>query len=288
MKKLRKRLIVLQVTGENYSYEMGENEVNISKLNHQTLSLQNAIALQTKPKSDSLQKVAEQMKDYVKAQPTPTFDKSESAGKLTIIEGTHFQFVHEMEGLSTDEKRRISQLIGQSVKQPAGGTGSYFMMDRAQSTAQLQLIADKLIPEKYKEQMNEAIQSYQAEGYNFQLKIYEAAQANMDNLAKQYPSIGKQNILADGMQRLQEQEKRMTGYYAELDFFSQSSFVQSFETVLSKFKDGELQQKSSPETVLNQYQDELRAKWNDFASLFNDSAIFKLSTAEHAVFDVWA
>ena len=34
-------------------------------------------------------------------------------------------------------------------------------MDRAQTSAQLQIIADKLIPEKYKEQISEAIKNYQ-------------------------------------------------------------------------------------------------------------------------------
>lgn len=267
--------------------------MNISSLNNRFLEQQNALALhqQSAHKTDQLQKAEEQIKEMLKKKPTEKVGSKTSINPEAIkvsVQGemAHFEFMKDMEGLSSDEKRHISRLIQQSVKKPNGGTGDYFIMDRAQTTAQLQLIADKLIPEKYKEQMNEAIKNYQEEGYNFQVKIYEAAQTSMDELSAKYPSVGKKTILTDGMKRLQEQETFAYGLYSGLDFSSQSTFVQSFETILTQFKENQLQLKNSPEDVLSQYQDELRVKWNDYASLLNASEVYKLSTAGNSIFDV--
>ena len=44
--------------------------------------------------------------------------------------------------------------------------------------------------------------------------------------------------------------------------------------------------KNSPEDVLNRYQDALRVKWNDFASLLNDSTVYKLPTTEKPLIDI--
>lgn len=185
-----------------------------------------------------------------------------------------------------EEKHQIGQLIQHSVQKPAGGTSDYFVMDRAQTTAQLQFIADKLIPEKYKDQMHEAIKNYQKEGMDLQVQIYEAAQSKMDQLSASYPSLGKSSILTEGMKTLQEQEAWTSTLYGGLDDSNQSTFVQSFEAILANFKENQLQLKNSSEEVLNRYQDELRSKWNDFATLFNDATVYKLSTNHHSMIDV--
>ena len=44
--------------------------------------------------------------------------------------------------------------------------------------------------------------------------------------------------------------------------------------------------KNNPEDVLNRYQDALRVKWNDFASLLNDSTVYKLPTTEKPLIDI--
>ena len=264
--------------------------MNISSLNNRYLNLQNATSLhhQSSNKSNQSQKIEEQLKEILKEQPAQKVGGNTSINPEDIkvsVQGemAHFEFVKDIEGLSSDEKRSISRLIQQSVKNPSGGTGDYFIMNRAQTTAQLQLIADKLIPEKYKEQMNEAIKNYQQEGYDHQVRIYEAAQANMDKLSA---SLGKKTILTEGTKKLQEQEAFASSLYGGLDLSNQSTFVQSFETILTNFKENQLQLKNSPEQVLNQFQDELRAKWNDFATMLNDSNVYKLPTAENSVIDV--
>lgn len=267
--------------------------VNISKLNHTFLNRQNAISLQhqTSHKSESVQNVEEQMKDRLKEQPIQTVGNGTSINpadiKVTVQgEMAHFDFVKDIEGLSAEEKQQISQLIQHSVKKPAGGTSDYFVMDRAQTTAQLQLIADKLIPEKYKDQMYEAIKNYQKEGMDLQVRMYEAGQEIMDQLSASYPSLGKSSILTEGMKTLQEQEAWTSTLYGGLDDSNQSTFVQSFEAILANFKENQLQLKNSSEEVLNRYQDELRSKWNDFATLFNDATVYKLPTNHNSVIDV--
>ena len=254
---------------------------------------QNAISLhnQTVHKSDTVKKVEEQMKDRLKEQPTQKVGNGTSINpedlKVSIQgEMAHFDFVKDMEGLSAEEKQQISQLIQHSVKKPTGGTSDYFVMDRAQTTAQLQFIADKLIPGKYKDQMHEAIKNYQKEGMDLQVRMYEVAQAKVDQLSASYPSLGKSSILTEGMKTLQEQEAWASTLYSGLDDSNQSTFVQSFEAILGNFKENQLQLKNSPEEVLNRYQDELRSKWNDFATLFNDSTIYKLPTNHNSVIDV--
>lgn len=287
--------MIIKIFSPTYAeepYFIQRSEVmNISSLNHKTLDLHNATSLHNVRKSESLEKVEEQMKGKVIEQPSPFVASNTPINREEIkvsIQGelAHFQFVQDIEELSADEKRHIDRLIQQSVSKPTGGTGSYFVMDRAQSTAQLQIIAEKLIPEKYQEQMNEAIKSFQEDRYNYDVKLYEAFQSHMDDLTAQHPSIGKKTILQDGMQRLQEQESFMNNLYSGLDFSTQSSFVHSFETALMKFKEEQLQQKNSPESVLNQYQEDLRGKWNDFAIMLNDPNVYQLSTAGNSVFDV--
>ena len=257
------------------------------------MNRQNATPLhnQATHKPDTVQKVEEQMKDILKEQPTQKVGSNTSINRDDIkvsIQGemAHFDFVKDIEGLSSDEKKQISQLIQQSVKKPKGGTSDYFIMDRAQTTAQLQLIADKLIPEKYKEQMNEAIKNYQQEGQDLQVRIYEAAQVSMDKLSAKYPSLNKSTILTNGSKTLQEQEAFASILYGGLDLSNQSTFVQSFETILTNFKENQLQLKNSPEEVLSRYQDELRSKWNDFATMLNDSTVCKLPTMDNSIIDV--
>lgn len=267
--------------------------MNISNLNHSILNRQNATSLQhqTVHKSDTVKNVEEQMKDKLKEQPTQKVGNGVSINpedlKVSIQgEMAHFDFVKDIEGLSAEEKQHISQLIEHSVKKPTGGTSDYFVMDRAQTTAQLQFIADKLIPEKYKDQMQEAIKNYQKEGIDLQVRMYEAAQAKMDQLSASSPSLDKSSILTEGMNTLQEQEAWASTLYSGLDGSNQSTFVQSFEAILANFKENQLQLKNSPEEVLNRYQDELRSKWNDFATLFNDAAVYKLPTHHNSVIDV--
>ena len=266
--------------------------MQISVLNHKVLDTRNAISLhnQSPKQSDELKKIEEQFKEIqknklpVKLGGNASIDPSEI--KVTVTgEMAHFNFINDIEELSEDEKKNISRLIQQSVKKPNGGTGDYFIMDRAQTSTQLQYIADKLIPEKYKDEMNEAIKNYQEEGYNLQVKIYEVAQAKMDELVAKFPSLGEKSIMANGIKTLEEQEKAIYNLYSELDLSSQTNFVQSFENVLTKFKENQQQLKNSPTDVLHKFQDELRTKWNDFASVLNDATVYKLPTADKSLFD---
>lgn len=262
-------------------------------LNNKKLNLEHSMSLKNHSliKNKELKQIEEQAKVSIKNNSTITNRGNASINpseiKVNVTgEMAHFNFIKDMDELSLDEKRKIDMLIKKSIEKPKGGTGDYFVMDRAQTNAQLQLIADKLIPEKYKDQMNKAIKSYQEDGLNFQVKIYEAAQERMDKLSSKYPTLGKKTIATTGIKTLQEQEKKMVGSYNQLDLSSQSNFVQSFETILTNFKENQLQLKNSPEDVLNQFQDELRAKWNDFATLFNDSKIYKHPTVNNSVIDV--
>lgn len=98
-------------------------------------------------------------------------NKTTKPVELTVLstgESAHFDFVKDMKEWSPEERQRISQLIYKSLEKPSSsGTGSSSAMHCAQTIAQLQLIADKLNPEQYKNQMNEAIKGYQKEGYDF-------------------------------------------------------------------------------------------------------------------------
>lgn len=262
-------------------------------LNSNQLKWENSISLKnySSNKNEKLKEIEKQAKESIKNSPAVKTKENASVNSSEIQinvtgEMAHFDFIKDMEELNSDERRNISRLIQQSVKQPSGGTSDYFIMDRVQTTAQLQVIADKLIPEKYKEQMNKAIKNYQEEGYNFQVQIYKAAQASMDELSDKYPSLGKKTILTEGTKKLQEQETFTYNLYNGLDLSNHSTFVQSFETILTNFKENQLQLKNSPEDVLNRYQDELRLKWNDFATMLNDSKVYKLPTTGNSVIDV--
>lgn len=263
------------------------NILNTRKLNlEHSISFKNPLLIKNK----ELKQIEEKAKDSIKNDST-TMNRGNASINPSEIkvnvtgEMAHFDFIKDMDELSIDEKRKIGILIQKSVEKPKGGTSDYLVMDRAQTSEQLQLIADKLIPEKYKEQMDKAIKSYQEDGFNFQAKIYKAAQAHMDELSSKYPTLGKKTIATNGIKTLQEQENMMAGFYNQLDLSNQSNFVQSFETILTNFKENLLQLKYSPEDILN-LQDELRAKWNDFATMFNDSKVYKLPTIRNSVIDV--
>lgn len=59
----------------------------------------------------------------------------------------------------------------------------------------------------------------------------------MDELGTKFLSLGKKSIMMNGIKALKEQEKMIDGLYSELDLSSQSNFVQSFENILTKFKE---------------------------------------------------
>ena len=108
----------------------------------------------------------------------------------------------------------------------------------------------------------------------------------MDDLYAKFPSITKKTTITSRKASLEEQEKTATNRQSNLDFSNQSNFIKSFETILKDFEENELKQINSPEKALNRFQDELRAKWNDFATMLGNSEVYQLPTAEHSVFDI--
>ncbi|MFF5995078.1 hypothetical protein AAGS61_10005 [Lysinibacillus sp. KU-BSD001] len=267
--------------------------MNIASLNTKSLNMQNAVSLKNNSlsKNEQLKQIEEQAREIIQNNPAVKFEGNTSVNpseiKVTVTgEMAHFDFIKDIEELSSDEKRNIHRLIQQSIKKPNGGTGDYFIMDRAQAGVQLQLIAEKLIPDKYKDQMEQVIKNYQEEGYNFDVKIYEAAQANYNKLLTKFPSLGEKSIMANGIKSLEEQEQTFRSFYSELNLSSQATFVQSFENALTKFKENQKNLENSLDDVLHQFQDELRTKWNDFASILNDSKVYKLPTAETSFIDI--
>ena len=259
-------------------------------LNHRTLDYQHAVSLQTK-RANVSETLEAQMKDKVNNHQNAKIGDGTTINPNEIkvsVSGpmAHFDFVKDMEGLNEKEKQHISRVIAQSVQQPTGGTNDYHVMSRAQSVAQLQLIAEKLIPAQYQSHMQQAIQKFEQEDMAYQVKLYEAAQSSMDKLSDAYPSVGKSTILQDGIEKLNALNSWTTAMYNGLDTSSTAAFVQSYEQILAQFKDQQLQISNNPESVLNQFQDELRTKWNDFASLLNDPSIHTVSTSKQSTYDI--
>ncbi|WP_431026733.1 hypothetical protein [Lysinibacillus sp. LZ02] len=92
--------------------------------------------------------------------------------------------------------------------------------------------------------------------------------------------------MANGIKSLEEQEQTFHSFYSELDLSSQANFVQSFENALTKFKENQKNLDNSSDDMLYQFQDKLRTTWNDFASILNDSKVYKIPTAETSFIDI--
>lgn len=253
--------------------------------------MQFAVKLQHKHPHKLPKAVEEQLKHKLNDQPNEKVGNGiaidPSMLRVTRDDATaYFAFVNDMEQVSTEEKQRIHTLIAHSVKKPAGGTTDYFVMDYAQTKAQLQLIANELIPAQYKGKMEEAINQYENDSLGFQVRMYEVAQQKMDALRAAYPTLEKSDILANGVNKLQQLQQWTTTLYSTLDHSTHATFVQSFEAALNEFKENQLQTNNSPEEAVHRYQQELRSKWNDFATVFPKATLYKLPTASNPIMNI--
>lgn len=259
--------------------------MNISKLNHYSLQHESTIQLQHRQKSSDIQKIEQQMKDKL-PKTTPHVSSTDAVPKLEAKIGghaKHFQFIQDIEELSADDKKKIDQLVMSSLRMRSDGTDDFMQMNTAQSIAQLKLIADKLIPSSHQEEMHQAIQAYERDAIDEHVNMYRAAQKAMDPLSAQ---LGKSDILERGTKKVHEQHTWMTAAYSNLDFTNQSTFVQSFEATLQTLTEHRIANDTWKTSVLRADEEALRVKWNDFATLFNDAAVFKLPTTAQSAIDM--
>ncbi|GLC88785.1 hypothetical protein [Lysinibacillus piscis] len=256
--------------------------MNIIKTNG--FNVENAVSLRNHSlnKGEELKKIEEQAKEIIKNNPAVKFenDTSVSSPKLTVVDSgdiAPFEFINDIEELSSDEKDRIMKLIQESIKKPGAWAGDYYKMTRAQTGMQLQLITERLIPDKYKEQMGQAIQQYQEESYNYELKIQEALYRNV----QKSPILRSKSKSFDEIKSfVNEQEKTIKGFYNELDLSNPAKFTESFEKMLANFKNHQQNLYNDSDKLLQGFQEELRTKWNDFISNFQEMQSFKLPTAQ--------
>lgn len=265
--------------------------MNISKANR--FNLDNAISLinRSSNKTEELKKIEEQAKEKIKNNPVTKFEGNTSVNppKLTITsaEGiTHFDFIQDIEEFSADKKKQIRSLINESIKRPNSWAGDYYKMDGVQTSLQLQLISEKLIPEKYKEQMNQAIKAYKEEGTNYELLISKALDTAKEKLYAKFPLTREESKSSKDITTVfNERQQTINSFYNELDFSTPTKFVESFENVLAKYKDHQKNLYNSSDALLQGFQEDLRNKWNNFASKFEEMQSFKLPTNQNSLYD---
>ncbi|KOY80752.1 hypothetical protein I6G82_10115 [Lysinibacillus macroides] len=261
--------------------------MNITKL--MGVNWDNAVSLNnySSNKSEESIKIEEQIRAHIKNIPIDTFERDPSATpvKLTAIEvppegRERFKFIAGINERSIEERKNIMNLIEQSVKNPSAWSGDYSKMFRAQTGMQLQVIAEKLIPKKYQEQMGRAIKEYQEEGYKRGFIIHEALQAEYKKILTE---TGRSSSIIKS--DFQEKEHAIRGFYRELDFSNPSNFIQSFEKVLENYKDSQKSDKDY-DKVIRGYQEDLRTKWNEFASILEEMQSFKLPTTKNSLYNI--
>lgn len=267
------------------------NQFNIHKLNLQ--NAQQATKVNLPDKNIDIEKLKESMK---KAELSSIEGAKNKELKLTVVDdGTnkHFRFIKDLDRLSAEEKALIQKAIDTSIAKPAGGSGDLYKMHRAQASAQLNLIAQTLLPEQYRDQMTQAIQAYNQEEVDREISMFSQAVANLN---KSYGHDARfdgllQNLnnsvaeMQKGTHFQNEQERQFSSLYANLNTESQSQFMQSFENIMQVFKQNQ-QSQNVAESVISEYQDSLRNKWNDFASIVEELNYFKLPTIAKSVIDM--
>lgn len=253
---------------------------------------ENAISLKNtlSNEREELKKIEEQAREQIKNNPVDKFEKEPSATPVkltaTVVQlhnREKFDFIVGIDELSIDEKRTIMNLIEEATKKASGGNGDYFQMERAQTGIQLQLIAEKLIPEKYQEQMQQAIKDYQEEEFNNAKSSYEQMIVKFE---KDESPLGAKMLarFKESLPKFIEQEQKMSGLYHELNLSNPSKFVESFENVLTHLKNEQMKSFASNNSIQAD-QEALRTKWNNFVSKFPEIQSFQLPTTQNAAYN---
>ncbi|TFD94358.1 hypothetical protein [Jeotgalibacillus sp. R-1-5s-1] len=263
--------------------------MNINKTGFSTdhaISLTNTFSSQR----EDVKKIEEKAREQIKNNPVDQFARADSGAPVnltaTVVElynREKFNFIIGINEISIDDKRTIMNLIEKTTQKASAGNGDYFQMERAQTGMQLQLIAEKLIPEKYQEQMQQAIKDYQEEEFNHAKRSYEQMITKFEN---DKSDLGKRMFarFTAALPIFISQEEKVKGFYQDIDLSNPSKLAESFEKALADM--GDEQKKSMAHVgVIQADQEALRTKWNEFTSIFPRLQSFQLPTAQKAVYD---
>lgn len=236
--------------------------------NSYKLDLKNAQHISNSRRSRHADSVSEKVQlkdsDFEKAQasmkkmPMP---QGESGKIINVGLDRHFRFIQDIEELTDEEKTKIEQAILSTIQQPNGGSGDLFRMNRAQAKAQLNFIAEYILPEQYRSQMQQAIESYGQEGFEKEMKMYKDAVESVyqhtknDSKLREYGEQLYANLssLQADTHMYSQQESKIDGYYENLASTTASDFVKTFEKIMEQFKKDQKSLYGTKDSVLNEY-----------------------------------
>lgn len=207
----------------------------------------------------------------------------------------YFDFIHDMEGVTDSEKKQIKRAIQLGLKQPSGRSGSKWTMLRAQTVAQLTVVAEKLISDAYRDKMYAGIQQYEHDDYEYQRKVkLDLAEAAYEIRMKFGPGRFDKDSAYSHLEKLQNethhfytQNQQFSQLYKNLVRVPAPNFLEAFENILAAYEsDQRANFKSVNVQRLQQFQENLRNDWNSFASAFDQAHSYKVPTKEHSVLDI--
>lgn len=271
--------------------------MNISIFNYQTLSLTNEFSPLTERKKTLFSGSIENQNN-ISLRKNSSLDKSTLG---TIEKGNteektvykHFAFVDEIKEFNRFDKSRLMEIIEEISRKPYHSSGGHDTdaLFLAQTKFELEQLAEKMIPEKYQEQMQQAIQIYMEDISENHIKSQISAYESFYKLALTKPFLTslktgvEKNLqqLEDGTHRMYAANKLYTDLFKQLKTVKESNFIHEYEKILDTFlveqKNfyGEFWNKNH-EAETKQIQEKMRMKWNTLATHFSQFASHRLST----------
>lgn len=211
----------------------------------------------------------------------------------------YFSFIDDIEEFNRFDKSELMEVIKDISRKPYHSSGGHETdaLFLAQTKFELEQIAKKMVPEKYQEQMQQALQSYMEDMHKNHLESKKSAYESFYKLALTKPFLTslktgvEKNLqqLENGTHRMYVANKLYSDLFEQLKKVEQSDFIHEYEKILDTFLVeqkkfyGEFWNKSH-EAETKQIQEKMRLKWN-FAMHFSQLANQRLSTTTSPLID---
>lgn len=236
-------------------------------------------------------------------QELPEVDSTLPLGKITKMPSVYrevndyFLFIQEIGELSNGEKESIFRAIEASIVTPVKKSDEYDKaMAYGQMKFELEFIADYVLPEEYRSQMNEAVQKFITFVIDSNQRgaraRYEASLKNPETLsyAKEAAKVRLQE-LDEGRHFLQTEIFKYITLFEELREGEEKDFLQNYEKILAIYTQDQRDFRASfwsyeQAQGVEMRKESFRAKWNHVLSQLFGFEQWRLPTQAQAFVDV--
>jgi|GEM_PF-2780866 len=214
-------------------------------------------------------------------------------GEVDIYD--YFSFIDDIPDFDERDKSIMYSTIQQSVNFNVNGIAEGKVFAIAQTSLELSIFSDKLIPEAYQEKMNQAIKSMETDRldayYKQHKSILEQFYKTMSSLSP--PLKDSVDSLAKEIKQIEaathDIQKAANQYVSWFnDIKGTDQFVQDYEQTLQKFEQMELKGSNDSQMmkIVNDIKEQMRNKWNKFAGKLQFGNQYQLSTRYVSAIDI--